>query len=113
MLKCFSALIALAIAMPLVASGPYSPVRVDLQRDEIYNTGKSLYWGTAKLGAGSSCSSCHTGTTALSRARLAKARVSLDGKVKNCITAPDRTNGTADAGNVDALVHYLAKRFRL
>jgi hypothetical protein len=113
MLKGCSALIALAIAMPLMASGPYSPVRVDLQRDEIYNTGKSLYWGAAKLGAGSSCSSCHTGATALSRARLAKMRLTLDGKVKNCITAPDRTNGSAEAGSVEALVHYLAKRFRL
>jgi hypothetical protein len=113
MLKRFSALIALAVAMPLMASGPYSPVRVDLQRDEVYNTGKSLYWGAAKLGAGSSCSSCHTGASALSRARLAKVRVSLDGKVRTCITAPDRTNGNADATHVEALVHYLAKRFRL
>ena len=112
MLKLYLALIALAVAMPLMASGPYSPVRVDLQRDEVYNTGKSLYWGSAKLGAGSSCSSCHTGTTAFSKAKLSKARP-LDGKVRNCITAPDRTNGTADTANVDALVHYLAKRFRL
>ena len=112
MLKRFSALIALAVAMPLMASGPYSPVRVDLQRDEVYNTGKSLYWGSAKLGAGSSCSSCHTGASAFSKSKLAKARP-LDGKVRTCITAPDRTNGTADATHVEALVHYLAKRFRL
>ena len=113
MLKRFSALIALAIAMPLMASGPYSPVRVDLQRDEVYNEGKALYWGSVKVGTGSTCNSCHAGASSLSRAKLAKVRYNLEGKVRTCITAPDRTNGTAAGTQIEALVHYLAKRFRL
>ena len=113
MLKRFFALIAVAIAMPLMASGPYSPVRVNLQRDDVYNTGKSLYWGSAKLGAGSSCSSCHTGMSSINRSRLQKTRLNLEGKVKTCVIAPDRVNAAADPGQIASLVHYLAKRFRL
>ena len=113
MLKRFSALIAIAIAIPLMASGPYSPVRLDLKRDEVYNSGKALYWGSAKLGAGSSCASCHSGASSLNRGRLQKAQPNLEGKVKACITAPDRVNGSGDSEHVESLVHYLAKRFRL
>jgi hypothetical protein len=113
MLKRFSALIAFVIAMPLMASGPYSPVRVDLQRDEVYNEGKALYSGAMKVGTGSSCNSCHSGASSLSRGKLAKIKFNLEGKVRNCMTAPDRANGSAAENQLEALVHYLAKRYRL
>ena len=95
------------------ASGPYSPPHIDPQRDELYNTGKSIYWGETKLGTGSACSDCHAKKDILSRERLVKVKFDLQNKVTNCVVQPDRVHGAVEGKQLDALVHYLAKRYRL
>ena len=95
------------------ASGPYTPPKIDPQRDELYNSGKAMFWGEVKLGSGISCGECHSKQDALSRARLQKVRFDLEGKIKACVGSADRVHGTLDAKQLEALVHYLAKRYHL
>jgi hypothetical protein len=107
-------------ATGLRASGPYSPtlVRVNHRqqqqdRDDLYEAGKAIYWGQVKVGQGSSCADCHASKESLNRGRLAKIKPDLQNKINNCVHLPDRTNGAVEDKQMEALVHYLAKRFRL
>jgi len=97
----------------LSASGPYTPPRIDPQRDELYNTGKAIYWGEVKLGTGTSCGECHSKKDILNRSRLQKIRFDLQNKISTCVGAADRVHGSADQKQLEALVHYLAKRYHL
>jgi hypothetical protein len=109
----------LAAATGLRASGPYSPPRIltplrDAQeRDELYESGKAIYWGQVKVGQGSTCADCHASKEVLNRGRLLKVKPDLEKKINNCVHLPERTNGTVESKQMEALVHYLAKRFRL
>ena len=108
----------LTAATGLRASGPYSPPRIlqperITQRDELYETGKAIYWGQVKVGQGSTCADCHASKESLNRARLVKIKSDLEKKINNCVHLPDRTNGAVEDKQMEALVHYLAKRFRL
>jgi hypothetical protein len=100
-------------ALVLRASGPYSPPHVNPQRDDLYNSGKAIYWGDLKIGKGASCAECHSEKDALSRLRLAKVKYNLETRIENCVRLQDRTNGSIEGKQMEALVHYLAKRFRL
>src|SRR4051794_25164034 len=111
--KMLATSLLLILATGLRASGPYSPTRVDHQRDELYEAGKAIYWGQTKIGQGSTCADCHASKDTLNRARLAKIRQDLQGRVTNCVRLPDRTNGSIEDKQLEALVHYLAKRFHL
>lgn len=106
-------LFLLLAACAALASGPYTPPRVDPQRDELYNTGKAIFWGEVKLGTGMSCGECHSKKDVLNRSRLQKIRFDLQGKISNCVGATDRVHGNLDSKQMEALVHYLAKRYRL
>lgn len=110
----------LAMAATLNASGPYAPVRVSPRtesssmQDESYNVGKALYSGAMKMGSGQSCSSCHTGPGALNRGRLTKlAARELPARIDHCVKDTARVNGAIPSTQLDALTHYLTKRFRL
>lgn len=105
--------ILLLMSAALDASGPYSPVRVDPRRDEVYNAGKALYLGDVKLGSGTSCASCHTKQEALNHARLQKVKYNLETRIANCVKVPDRVNGSIENNQMEALVRYLAKRYGL
>ena len=97
----------------LWGSGPYSPPHIDPDRDQLYNTGKAIFWGDTKLGTGVSCGECHAKKDALSKTRLVKVKFDLQNRISNCVVSPDRTHGAVDGQQMEALVHYLAKRFRL
>jgi mono/diheme cytochrome c family protein len=110
--------ILLGVASTLSASGPYSPVRVTPRvsaepPDELYSAGKAIYLGALKVGSGSSCSSCHSGTAALTRLRLVTVKGELTVRIENCVRSTDRVNGALQSNQLDALSHYLTKRFRL
>lgn len=107
-------LLVLLLAMfAALASGPYTPPKIDPQRDEMYNTGKAIFWGEVKLGSGMTCGECHAKKDTLTRSRLQKIRFDLQGKISNCVGASDRVHGNVDSKQMEALVHYLAKRYRL
>ena len=106
-------LVLLLASYAALASGPYTPPKIDPQRDELYNTGKAIFWGEVKLGSGMSCGECHAKQDVLNRSRLQKVRFDLQSKISNCVGATDRVHGSVDAKQMEALVHYLAKRYRL
>lgn len=109
----FTAMLLLAACVSTQASGPYSPVRVAFERDEVYSEGRSIYWGDVKVGNGKDCGTCHSRSELLNRPRLQRVKSDLAGKIRNCVSATERVNGTVDGKQMEALVHYLAKRFRL
>lgn len=114
----FRIAILLSMASTLSASGPYSPVRVTPRvaaepPDDLYSAGKAIYLGAVKVGAGATCASCHTGTAALTRLRLTPVKGELTVRIENCVRSSDRVNGSLQGNQLDALSHYLTKRFRL
>ena len=102
-----------ALAWPLLASGPYSPPRIKLERDEKYEIGKALFTGDVKLGSGSSCGSCHVKTSAFNKKSLAAVRYNLQQRIETCVRTPDRVNGAIKSEQTEALVYYFAKRYGL
>jgi hypothetical protein len=44
---------------------------------------------------------------------LAKIKYNLENRISECAANPDRANFKVDDKQVEALVHYLAKRYRL
>src|SRR3977135_2914964 len=113
MKKAFAFLVLGTLAAPLPGSGPYSPVRVVVQRDERYEKGRALFVGELKLGAGADCVGCHTKDVPLNHKKLQAVRYDLSRKVEDCVHYPDRVNGSAKPEDTEALVYYLAKRYRL
>jgi hypothetical protein len=113
MSRVFAVPILLLISTAANASGPYSPVRVDPRRDEVYNVGRAIFVGDVKLGSGTSCASCHAKKEPLNRARLEKVKFSLETHISNCVQVPDRVNGSIESTQMEALVRYLAKRYGL
>lgn len=93
------------------ASGPYSPVHQQPDRDEEYNAGKAIFNGEAISGH-TSCASCHRDPVALKASKLRK-RQDLPAQVQRCLTLPDRTNLPADSKTTSSLIHYLTRRFAL
>ena len=113
MKKTFAFLVLVALAAPLTGSGPYSPVRVIMQRDDRYERGRALFVGEVKLGAGATCAGCHTKDTPFNRQKLQTVRFDLQRHVEDCIRFPDRVNGSAGPDDMEALVYYIAKRYHL
>ena len=111
--RVFAVPLLLLIASAANASGPYSPSRVNLLRDEGYNVGRAIFVGDVKLGSGSSCASCHVKTEPLNRARLEKVKFSLESHISNCVQGPDRVHGSIESEQMEGLVRYLAKRYGL
>ena len=109
----FAATLLLAVSGVLHASGPYSPPRVSPQRDDMYNDGKNVFWGGAVAGQKASCAGCHSGKDSLNRSKLVKVKYNLESRINVCLKDPNRVNGSMDEKQMEALVHYLAKRFRL
>ncbi|HYZ86082.1 MAG TPA: hypothetical protein VE621_16855 [Bryobacteraceae bacterium] len=110
--------VLLAFTTPLFPSGPYTPIRVQPKRealvqDERYNAGKSIFWGDTKVGAGKTCASCHSKTVNLQRAQLLKVKENLQWHISRCVASPERVNGALQPEQMDALAHFLAKRYRL
>jgi hypothetical protein len=112
LVRLLAVLLIVTAPLAIRASGPYSPPRVDPHRDDVYDEGKNLFWNSA-AGQKVSCASCHTGKDSLSRARLAKVKYNLETRVGECAMSPDRANSKFDDKQMEALVHYLAKRYRL
>ena len=112
MKKAFAFLFFGTLAAPLPGSGPYSPVRVVVQRDERYEKGRALFVGELKLGA-ADCAGCHTKDNPLNHKKLEAIRYDLSRKVEDCVHYPDRVNGSAKPEETEALVYYLAKRYKL
>ena len=112
-LRITAAILLLAVTGVINASGPYSPPRAIPQRDDMYNDGKNVFWGAAIAGQKASCASCHTGKESLNRDKLSKVKYNLESRINICLKDPNRVNGTMDDKQMGALVHYLAKRFRL
>jgi mono/diheme cytochrome c family protein len=111
--KASTAFLLMLLATGTQASGPYSPTRVDPKRDEVYNAGKALFFGDTKLGNGNSCAECHTKKDALNRARLERIKYNLQTRINECVRTPERVNGAIEEKQMEALVHYLAKRYGL
>ena len=110
--RLLAVLFLVAAPFAMQASGPYSPPRVDPHRDDTYNEGKNLFWNAA-AGQKASCASCHSGKDSLNRNRLAKVKYNLENRISECVNHPDRSNAKFDDKQMEALVHYLAKRYRL
>ena len=49
----------------------------------------------------------------MNKSKLAKVKYNLECRINVCLEDPNRVNGTMDEKQMEALVHYLAKRFRL
>ena len=110
--RLLTALLLATVPLAIQASGPYSPPRIDPHRDDTYNEGKNLFWNSV-AGQKASCASCHAGKESLNRARLAKIKYNLENRISECAAHPDRANSKFDDKQMEALVHYLAKRYRL
>jgi len=111
--RILAATVLLTASVVLYASGPYSPPRATPQRDDMYNEGKNVFWGGAIAGQKTSCAGCHAGKDSLSKSKLSKVKYNLESRINVCLKDPERVNGTMDEKQMEALVHYLAKRFRL
>jgi hypothetical protein len=109
----FSFVVLAMLAIPLIGSGPYSPVRVAGLRDDRYEKGRSLFVGELKLGTGTNCAGCHLKNVPLDRKKLQAAHSDLQRRVLDCVHNPDRVNGSIEQQDMEALVYYLAKRYRL
>jgi hypothetical protein len=101
------------LAVPVIASGPYSPVRVTGRRNDSYEQGRSLFVGESKLGTGTTCAGCHLKSVPLDRKKLQADRTDLQRRVTDCVRNPDRVNGSIQSKDTEALVYYLTKRYRL
>jgi hypothetical protein len=113
MKKAFACVVLAMLAVPLIGSGPYSPVRVAIRRDDRYEKGRSLFVGELKLGTGTSCAGCHLKNIPLDRKKLQAGQSDLQRRVLDCVQNPDRVHGSIEQRDTEALVYYLAKRYRL
>lgn len=108
-----AAFLAAFLSLPVVASGPYSPpLRIVVRLDTQYERGKALYVD-GKLGSGKSCSSCHVDANAISKKKLASLNVALKEQVGICVRKADRVNGAIGPEDLEALAHFVAKRYGL
>jgi hypothetical protein len=111
--KTLALLFLAAYLMPLTASGPYSPPRINMRRDETYERGKALFAGDIKVGAGKTCEACHSHDAALTKKKLQSVKFNLQQRIETCIRTPERTNGSIKGQVMEALVYYIAKRYGL
>jgi len=99
------------------ASGPYLPSRVEPKQadDLVYRVGQAVYSGELKLGGGQSCANCHKGSLALKKGSLKEisAQDKLEPQIYKCVTESDRVNGTIDKSQMNAVVRFLSKRYKL
>jgi mono/diheme cytochrome c family protein len=98
-------------------SGPYVPPRVEPKRTEdlVYRIGQAVYSGEMKLGAGQSCANCHRGALAFKKGPLKEmsAQDKLKPQIFKCVTQMDRVNGAIDNSQMEAVVRFLSKRYKL
>jgi hypothetical protein len=98
-------------------SGPYVPPRAAPKRTEdlVYRIGQAVYSGEMKLGAGQSCANCHRGALALKKKPLKEmsAQDKLKPQIFKCVTQLDRVNGAIDNSQMEAVVRFLSKRYKL
>lgn len=83
------------------------------QQDQVYSAGKAIFMGAVKIGSGATCSGCHTGPASLTRAKLTRIKAELPSHIDACARAADRGKATLQTNQLNALSHYLSKRFRL
>jgi hypothetical protein len=102
-----------AVTLPLAASGPYSPPRISMRRDETYERGKALFAGDIKVGSGKTCENCHSRDSALTKKKLQSVKFTLQQRIEACIRTPERVNGSVKGQDMEALVYYIAKRYGL
>ena len=101
----------------VLGSGPYVPPRMGPKwaEDLVYRVGQALYSGEMKLGNGQSCANCHRGVLAFKKDALKE--MSDQDKIKpqivKCVTQLDRVNGAIDNSQMDAVVRFLSKRYKL
>jgi hypothetical protein len=96
------------------ASGSYLPPNVHPPvSDLLYGLGKAIYSGEVKIGTGQTCSGCHRGSRALKKANLRAMKVSLEQQIHTCATRDDRVRGKLDNTQMEALVRFIRKRYRL
>jgi len=100
-----------------LASGPYMPGRIEprAKDDLVYRLGQAVYSGEMKLGAGQSCANCHRGGLALKKDALREisAQDKLEPQINKCVTQTDRVNGSIDKSQMNAVVRFLSKRYKL
>src|SRR5271169_2156065 len=113
MKTAFALGVLVMLAVPLIGSGPYSPVRVTGRRNDSYEQGRSLFVGDSKLGTGTTCAGCHLKKVPLERKKLQAERSDLQRHVTDCVKNPDRVNGSIQTKDTEALVYYLTKRYKL
>lgn len=101
----------------IFGSGPYMPPRAEPTRieDFVYRMGQAVYSGDLKLGSGQTCSNCHRGGQSLKKNSLREisAQDKLQSQIEKCVTQPDRVNGAIDNTQMQALVRFLSKRYKL
>jgi hypothetical protein len=101
----------------IFGSGPYMPPRAEPTHieDFVYRMGQAVYSGDLKLGAGQACSGCHRGDHSLKKQMLKEisAQDKLQTQITKCVTQPDRVNGAIDDSQMQALVRFLSKRYKL
>ena len=116
--RLFSLLLfgTLFITAEVMASGTYPPAPPRLQSEvvrsidpEAYNLGKSIYNGRANLTTAGSAN--QPGATAAEQ-RLAKVVAQIPERARAKLDVPQLAR-SLDAASVDALLYYLALRFRL
>jgi hypothetical protein len=101
----------------MLGSGPYMPPRVEPRQadDLVYRIGQAVYSGEMKIGSGQSCAGCHRGSLALRKDTLKEisAKDKLEPQINRCVTQLDRVNGAIDKSQMNALVRFLNKRYKL
>ena len=100
-----------------LASGPYMPTRVEPRGkdDLVYRVGQAVYSGEMKLGEGQSCANCHRGGLSLKKGPLREitAQEKLEPQIYKCVTQADRVNGSIDKSQMNSVVRFLSKRYKL
>lgn len=96
------------------ASGAYVPLNIHPPViDLMYGLGKAIYTGEAKVGTGQTCAGCHRGRQALRRASLRAMKAGMEQQINTCATRDDRVRGKLDNTQMEALVRFVKKRYRL
>ena len=98
-------------------SGPYMPPRAEPRwvDDIFYRMGQAVYSGNLRIGSGQSCSGCHRGVQSLKKTSLIQmsADNSLRTQINKCVTQSDRVSGTIDDSQMQGLLRFLSKRYKL
>ncbi len=97
----------------LFASGAYTPSSSSTNSGADYNKGKAIFNGRSNIGDLAACKSCHASKNRFKRGRLKEIQSQLADKIISCEIHQPCYQDVVTKQQIDQLVNYITRRYRL